>query len=530
MANIFDNENPYTINQNVGFGAQNPATAKIHIGASNGLSNTAPFKLTAGTNLSTIENGAIEFDGTHLYISISGTRLQLDQQASGGGVSWGTIIGTLSNQTDLNTALNTRLIATNNLSDLSSASTARTNLGLGSAATQNTSAFLQSSNNLSDISNAGTARTNLGLGSAAVLNSSTFLQVANNLSDVNNSATARSNISAYATTGGTISGAVTINSNSANSLIVGPNGTTNPTLNIDSSIASTATGLNIQGQVAGSGIKLSVLSSGTNEGLIFNTKGTGNFQFTPGSNSTTAFVITNAANTISPFVVNTTNSLVSITSSNSVGFAVGRNGSTNPMLQISTGTNNAVTGLNVTGAASGGGLAIATISSIANENLTLDAKGTGTISLASVSTGGVVIGTTISSYKGVSTAALGIPSIYGYGRFTAQTAAVVSVASYTNGAADGSFLISANVNITSFTAGTFNTTVTYTDETNTSRTLTLNFSSITGTLGIALAAAGAFEGIPAHIRVKASTAITIATTGTFTSLTYNVEGLITQIA
>jgi hypothetical protein len=55
------------------------------------------------------------------------------------------------------------LLIANNLSDLNSTSSARTNLGLGTAATQNSSAFLQPSNNLSDVSNTTTARSNLGL-------------------------------------------------------------------------------------------------------------------------------------------------------------------------------------------------------------------------------------------------------------------------------------------------------------------------------------------------------------------------------
>jgi hypothetical protein len=54
----------------------------------------------------------------------------------GGGGTWGSITGTLSAQTDLNTALNARLQTANNLSDLANAGTARTNLGLGTAATQ----------------------------------------------------------------------------------------------------------------------------------------------------------------------------------------------------------------------------------------------------------------------------------------------------------------------------------------------------------------------------------------------------------
>jgi len=74
--------------------------------------------------------------------------------------------------------------------------------------------------------------------------------------------------------------------------------------------------------------------------------------------------------------------------------------------------------------------------------------------------------------------------------------------------------------------------VTYTDEGNTSRTVTLNFSTIAGAITPTIANAGGaapYEGVPLHIRCKASTAITIATTGTFTTVTYNCEAYITQI-
>lgn len=54
------------------------------------------------------------------------------------------------------------LLAANNLSDLNSVSAARTNLGLGSAATHPATDFLQTANNLSDVTPA-TARTNLAV-------------------------------------------------------------------------------------------------------------------------------------------------------------------------------------------------------------------------------------------------------------------------------------------------------------------------------------------------------------------------------
>jgi hypothetical protein len=114
------------------------------------------------------------------------------------------------------------------------------------------------------------------------------------------------------------------------------------------------------------------------------------------------------------------------------------------------------------------------------------------------------------------------------------TAAVASVATYTVGATDGSFDVVANVLITTATVHSFTVTCAYTDEGNTARTLTLNFSTLAGVISNAAItnAAGAvpYEGVPLRIRCKATTAITIATTGTFTTVTYNVEATISQTA
>lgn len=70
-----------------------------------------------------------------------------------------------------------------NLNELTTASAARTNIGLGSIATYSTASFLQSANNLSELANAATARSNLAV-----------LSTASNLGDLANAATARANL------------------------------------------------------------------------------------------------------------------------------------------------------------------------------------------------------------------------------------------------------------------------------------------------------------------------------------------------
>ena len=121
------------------------------------------------------------------------------------------------------------------------------------------------------------------------------------------------------------------------------------------------------------------------------------------------------------------------------------------------------------------------------------------------------------------------------GRATAQTAAVASVATYTLGAADASFEVSANVLVTTSSGEVFTVQVTYTDEGNTARTLTLPFIILAGTTVAAINSANGavpYEGLPVHLRCKASTAITVLTqaAGTYTGATFNCEGVIKQIA
>lgn len=297
---------------------------------------------------------------------------------------------------------------------------------------------------------------------------------------------------------------------------------TNPGFTVDLSTASQVTGIVVRGAASGAGAAILVSSSATNEALTINAKGTG--QISIGGVSSGNINLNKSVQVGATMVLN---------NSSANEFAVGPNGTTNPTFNVDDSTTSAATGLNIKSAAAGGGLAVSTLSSASAENLTINAKGTGTISLGNVSTGVITVGPKVGSYQGVATAGWGIPAIQGYGRSTAQTAAVASVTTYTVGAADGSFIVSANINVTASVTNSFTCTCTYTDETNTSQTLNLSFSNVAGTFLTTITnvtGTGAYEGVQLHIRAKASTAITIATTGTFTSVTYNAEGTITQIA
>ena len=184
-------------------------------------------------------------------------------------------------------------------------------------------------------------------------------------------------------TGQTISGVITVTSSSATALAVGPAGATNPTFNVDASTSSAATGLNVKSAAAGSGLAIKVVSSGTNENLTIDAKGSGTV--TINATATGALVL-GAATGIT--------GALTVTSTSASALTVGANGATNPVIKINANTGSVATGISVTGAAAASGVAIAVISSGTDESVTMDAKGSGTMTLASVSTGNVVIGPT----------------------------------------------------------------------------------------------------------------------------------------
>lgn len=80
-----------------------------------------------------------------------------------------------------------------------------------------------------------------------------------------------------------------------------------------------------------------------------------------------------------------------ITTTSALGLAVGRQGATAPVLRIDAGTASVATGVSITGAAAGSGVAVAAISSGTDENLTINAKGAGTVVINGTATGAITL-------------------------------------------------------------------------------------------------------------------------------------------
>ena len=244
------------------------------------------------------------------------------------------------------------------------------------------------------------------------------------------------------------SAAMTVTSASGSAFAVGPNGSTNPTFAVDGSAGSSVNGIKITGAGTGGTANISVTDSGSSSSLAINAKGpgtiaigsvstgavtitpattlsgaltyggvtlsnsvsgTGSMALTAGTTFTgTTTVATLAATTITgtSLALNgcslgagdicTTNAAnfgsIHGTSASASALTVGLNGVTNPAFNVDASTSLQAAGLNIKGAVTGGTVAISAIDSGASTNLPINAKGTGTISIAGASSGAVSIG------------------------------------------------------------------------------------------------------------------------------------------
>lgn len=265
----------------------------------------------------------------------------------------------------------------------------------------------------------------------------------------------------------------------------------------------------------------------------------------PGANSTSAIKFTKADGTTVLGVFDTTNATFSLPNGTTLHPSLAGTGNINTGLNFNTGTMEMIAGGNLVAAWTGSGLGVQVGSIVVGDlpgvNPAIALWKTDQNTLKIIAAQNLAQHRDLSLRKIVNygtetataTAGWGVPAIYAAGRATAQVAANASVATFTVGSADGSFEVSANVLVTTATTHNFTVTCAYTDEGNTARTLTLNFASLAGALATPIINTGGtvpYEGVPMHIRCKAATTITIATTGVFTAVAYNVEGIIKQTA
>ncbi len=159
--------------------------------------------------------------------------------------------------------------------------------------------------------------------------------------------------------------------------------------------------------------------------LLGNTQQTGTF--TVGVNDTGYDVQFFGATAGKSFLWDESADSLIITSAVATALVVGANGGTNPALTVDASTASSATGLSVKSAAAAGGLALAVTSSGTNENLTINAKGSGTITLGGTSTGNIVLGR---AATGVSISTTGIHTSLSGTAVPATAGAVAAGAPY----------------------------------------------------------------------------------------------------
>jgi hypothetical protein len=189
---------------------------------------------------------------------------------------------------------------------------------------------------------------------------------------------------------GTFSSTLGVASAAASAFAVGLNGATNPAFSVDASTASQAAGLNVLGGTTTGAVAVRILSSGANNDLTIDAKGSGTISV--GATSTGAITLARATSVTGA---------ITGTSASASALAIGLNGATNPAFSVDASVASQAAGINVRGGTTSGSVAVRILSSGTNNNLTIDAKGSGTITLGDTSTGAISLNRLVTASAGV---------------------------------------------------------------------------------------------------------------------------------
>lgn len=127
----------------------------------------------------------------------------------------------------------------------------------------------------------------------------------------------------------------------------------------------------------------------------------------------------------------------------------------------------------------------------------------------------------------------GIPrNVVYYQRIVGTVNANISLPTF-NVPSDGTYVVSCCLTPTTITTANMTVTVTFRDDNNTVNGILFQFAQQNSAATTAILDAnglGIYASRPYHLRMKGGTTMVIATAGTPTTITYNIEGLVIQLA